>query len=404
MINIFRKKLEIRRDSNLFISIGAGFNQLPLIREAKSLGYHIIGIDKNTNSAGIIESDIRIQESVDNYEEIFVKLQELLLAGKVKGVLSRSYGSAIKTASFIADKLGIKYIPFNRVDELIDKKKMKTSLKNNGLPMIPSATIKSSAKTPVIFKPAVGHAKSGIKYFEKSADLAKYLKTNKIKNTDDYILEHYIDGDEIIAVGIIADKKFYLVEITDKVTTGIPYFVDKMHVSPSKYYDKWEEISDIGQKISDTFEIINSPIVIEFKVDNSNGNKLYIIETAAEFGGEFLCDKLIPLVTGYNIIRQSILAMTTGEFTPPIPKPQKSAGVVKYIMPEDGEFIYFKPKAPDSIPCVIYSRIFKEIGSKIQSPVTNHDRLGVVVVKSRTPENAIEIANNAINELQIKIK
>ena len=59
--------------------------------------------------------------------------------------------------------------------------------------------------------------------------------------------EEYIGGDEIIAAGIVAGGKIHLAEITDKVTTHHPYFVDIRHQTPSKYADRWDELERIGQ-------------------------------------------------------------------------------------------------------------------------------------------------------------
>ncbi|MCU0822485.1 MAG: hypothetical protein MUC95_08435, partial [Spirochaetes bacterium] len=109
--------------NNIFVSIGAGINQIPLIREAKKLGLLIVGVDQSVHAAGISECDIRIHESIENYDEIYKKLSELLLHGEIKGVLSKSFGSAIKTSSYIANKLNIPLISYKRVDDFLDKKK-----------------------------------------------------------------------------------------------------------------------------------------------------------------------------------------------------------------------------------------------------------------------------------------
>ena len=77
-----------------FVSIGAGYNQIPLIQEAKKQGFNVIGIDKNASSPGFIKCDLKDQESIDDYKEIYTKLQELLFDGKIFGILTKSYGNA----------------------------------------------------------------------------------------------------------------------------------------------------------------------------------------------------------------------------------------------------------------------------------------------------------------------
>ena len=117
--------------NNLFISIGGGINQIPLIDEALKLGMHIIGVDRDLRAAGMHKCDIRIQESIDNYNEIYQKLRDLLTYGEIAGVMTKSFGSAIRTASYISNKLNIPFLPFERSEDFICKDRMKKIFKIN---------------------------------------------------------------------------------------------------------------------------------------------------------------------------------------------------------------------------------------------------------------------------------
>ena len=65
------------RKSNikLFVSICAGLNQIPLIKEAKKLGFHVIGVDNNLGAPGFLLCDLKIQESIFNCNDIYKKLR-----------------------------------------------------------------------------------------------------------------------------------------------------------------------------------------------------------------------------------------------------------------------------------------------------------------------------------------
>ncbi len=401
LFNKFKKK-----SKEYFISIGAGFNQLPLINEAKNQGYLIIGVDQDTSAIGFSKIDIKIQESITNHIEIFKKIQELLLDGKIKGVLSRSYGDAIKTTAYLAEKLNIPYIPFSAIENLIDKYKMKKILKKNNI-LTPKFTIFNlknlkKYKFPFVLKPVTGHAKQSVQMIENDKKIKIYLKKTK-KNFKKIIVENYIDGDEIIALGIIVNQKFHLIEITDKIVSKLPYFVDFKHTTPSIYLSMWDKISEIGQKISHSFNIINSPLLIEFRIDDNKN--LYVLETAAEFGGEFLSDILIPQRTGYNIIKQTILAISGKNFNQPVYKNKYPSFVVKYITNnKKGKLISFTPIDNKKIKNLVFYKIFKNIGSNITKPISNHDRIGVVITKGNTLEMASDTAEQAILELNIRIK
>lgn len=393
------------RQPSLFISIGAGINQIPIILEAQKLGYQTIGVDKSTVAPGILKCDIRIQESIENYDEIYKKISELLLDGEIKGVLSKSFGPAIKTASYISERLKIPLIPFNRCDDFIDKRRMKKVFKENsilspGFSIIRSKDAKTSKKIsyPAIIKPVTGHAKTGVKLLGSHFELDKYL--NNESPQKDCIIENYVEGGEIIAVGIIHKGIYHLVEITDKITTPKPYFVDIMHVSPSRYIHLQDKVRSIGQSIVNAFEIVTSPLVMELVI--TKNEEIYVIEAAPEFGGEFISDILIPARTGYNVLRETIRAVADNKFTLPAKLNAKRGAVVKYITGNNGSLSSFNP-VPQNMKGIIFSTIFKHIGSKIKTPSTNHDRIGVIITAGKTVDEAKRIAETAERGLNIRI-
>ena len=404
---MFTKKRQ-NNQNNFFISIGGGINQIPLITEALGLSLHTIGVDKDICAAGMHKCDIRILESIDNYHEIYDKIKDFLVEGEIAGVLTKSFGPAIKTASYIAEKLNIPLFPFKRADDFIHKDKMKQVLKNNKInspPYIiysgkPVKIPKSKISYPFIIKPVIGHAKNNVELISSQNALDKYIKKIPSKN-ENYLIEKYIEGDEVIAVGIVSKGKFFLVEMTDKRKSSLPYFVDIMHISPSRYNHLQEDIQNIGQKVTDSFELVNSPLIMELVI--SRDNEISLIETTPEFGGEFLSDVLIPESTGYNIISESIKAAVAMNFEPPpLNKKHKKAVIVKYITATNGTLLSFNPLEARH-PGIIFSRIFKDIGSITRKPVTNHDRLGVIIAKGSSVEDAIKTAEKAESMLNIRI-
>ena len=123
-------------------------------------------------------SDIKIQESILSQDEIYQKIRELLIDGTIVGALTRSYGEAVRTAAFLNEKLKTPYIPLTRIDDLIDKKKMKAVFHKAGIPT-PHHKLFDPAKDakdfPFIVKPSKGHAKNGVRLIQGQADLKNYL-------------------------------------------------------------------------------------------------------------------------------------------------------------------------------------------------------------------------------------
>jgi len=393
---------------NFFVSIGAGLNQIPLIREAKKHGFHVIGVDTNPLAPGFMHCDLKIQESIENHEDIYKKLIETLFDGRIAGVMTKSYGIAIHSTAFLAERFNVPYIPLSRSEYFINKKLMKDLFLQNNIrtPEIFALPSKNRIEKidkkafPIIKKPVIGHAKVGVHFLKNAADLKKHWPETQEKET--VLFEKFINGDEIIAAGIVHKQKFHLVDITDKETTELPHFVDIMHMSPSRYYHLFDEIASIGQSVADAFNIANSPLIMEFVLDDDG--RPCLIEAVPEFGGEFLTDVVIPARTGYNFIGEAIKANTDTGFKPPLRKKARNAVVVKYITGTGGTLLSFNPDGPKKMRNVIFSRIFKEIGAGVNRPETNLDRLGVIITRDKNPETALAAAEQAAESLQIRIK
>lgn len=108
-----------------YLSIGAGENQIPLIRAAKARGLKVISVDTNPQAPGLVESDIRILESTHEYRKILHSMSKVPLPFKLMGVGSRSYGKAVYTVSYLAEKLKLRGNPRDTVNLFWIKKNSK---------------------------------------------------------------------------------------------------------------------------------------------------------------------------------------------------------------------------------------------------------------------------------------
>ncbi|HOD15039.1 MAG TPA: ATP-grasp domain-containing protein [Spirochaetota bacterium] len=403
----FRRKKA--QQVNYFVSIGAGLNQIPLIREAKKLGLHVIGIDANSSAPGFYHCDLKIQESIENFDVIYKKLLELLVDGEIHGIMTKSYGTAIMTTSYLAEKFNIPFLPYVSSVGFINKRKMKSIFMEHDIltphliPMTSRTRLDkiSPGSYPIVVKPNIGHAKVNVSLACNTAELQHFF-TMHDRFADEFILEKFIRGDEIITAGIVHDSLFHLVEITDKKTSYPPYFIDLMHVSPSKYAHLFKRIEEIGQTVAESYGIRRSPLIMEFVI-NEDGEP-FLIEAVPEFGGEFLPDVLIPASAQYNILEEAIKSATSRGFRPPQPRKNKNAVVVRYVTGQKGILASCNPDGPGQLKGTIFSRVLKDIGSPINDPVNNHDRVAVVAVTAPTVDEAIALSEQAVSNFNMRIK
>lgn len=383
------------------VSIGAGKNQIPLIQTCKDLGFKVIGIDINPFAEGLTLCDYKIFESIYNYQEIYHSIKELLVFDDIAAIVTRSYGQAIRTVGFLCKQFNLPYIDNDSIPALLDKSEFRAiAIKNNILMPRGYVYKKNEIRKnpfltfPCIVKPSRGHAKHHVKLVYSINQLKEYLASLK---DNEIIIEEFINGQEIIVIGFVYNHKFYICDISDKVLNAKPYFVDRMHLLPSKNMHYFTQLEELGQQIADTFNLHSTPLLMEAIISN---NKIFLIEAACEFGGEFLADYAIPSRLHYNVFSAFIHAITQGKIkTPPI---SKYASVVKYILGHNGILKSFK-KAKQ-INGYVYSEMFLNIGDKVTFPKNNHHRIGVIVTKGKSIEKAIQTADILLEDMKIIIE
>jgi len=402
---MFRKKVKPLND--YFVSIGAGVNQIPLIKEAKRRGFQVIAVDINASATGFYHCDLKIQESIEDYESIYTKLREMLVDGKISAIMTKSYGPAIITTAYLCEKFDLPFIPFEESGKFLNKKITKKIYNESNIPT--PSTINITPKTkisgikenqfPMIVKPQTGHAKMNVVLIYTAAELEKFTSNH---NVQDFIFEHFVTGDEIVCAGLIHEKKYYPILMSDKETTPHPYFADILHTAPSRHQDLLNKTIETGQKIAEAFNILTAPLIMEFIVDPDQN--LYLLEAVPEFGGEFIPDIMIPAATGYSYIGNTIKAAASYDFKAPFKLAVNNAVAVKYITGTNGVLTSCSTDAVKKIDNILFTRIFKHIGEKTSTPSTNHDRIGVIVAAGKTVQQAIESAELAEKEMNIRIK
>ena len=126
--------------NDYFVSIGAGVNQIPLIKEAKRNGFQVIAVDMNPSAPGFYHCDLKIQESIEDYESIYIKLREMLVDGKISSIMTKSYGNAIITTAYLCENFGLPFLPLDDSRKFLNKKITKKVYTETGI-LTPSVII-----------------------------------------------------------------------------------------------------------------------------------------------------------------------------------------------------------------------------------------------------------------------
>ena len=385
----------------IIISLGAGENQIPFIKAAIEKGFTVLSVDINDSAPGFSFSKYRIVESITEYRKIFSQISALSFSEPVIGIGCRSYGKAIESLSYLSEKLELPGNPHSIIRNFYDKAKIKKYFSENGinvpqqvnpLTLLNKKINPETINFPLIYKPIDGSSKKGIKIIENINDFKKIYK-----NKQNIFIEEYIDGKEFTVLGFVYNSKFYIVSITDKITTKYPPFLEIAHVLPTRFPNFIGEIKLIMQRIINLTGLSNGALVGEFK-SNSQGD-LFLMEVMPEIGGEFLADILIPKALDYNYFYDYINVITGKE--PSLIKKtstQNLYNVIHFIVPPEGKYLFSGYKEIESNKCnFFFEKELIQTGTRTNTELGNKERVKVVAYSTNKEEidliNQFKVSN-----------
>ena len=141
-------------------------------------------------------------------------------------------------------------------------------------------------------------------------------------------------------------------------------------------------IQELVEKSLTALEIENSVSHTEVKLNGKN--ELFIIETGARMGGDFITSDLVRLSTGYDLVEGAI-KLAIGQFAPPLVTSHFFSGVYFYskLAPNVGQIIRNHELYPEIVEWDISNEPLMEVNS-------NADRGGYFLYQSKYKRLNIE--------------
>lgn len=360
--------------------LGANEPLIPFYRQAKNLGYDIIGFAWSEGAVCKSFCDKFYPISFSEKERIL----EVCRKEGVRGITSFSLESALPTVIYVAEKLGLVSNTAECLGRTQSKFSQRRMLERAGIAVPKYYRIENEKDLskvdcgfPVIVKPIDSGGSRGISKVDAPGDLLDaYHYAAENSRTSHVIIEEYVDGREFSVEYISHQGRHYFLQITDKVTSGAPRFVELQHHQPADIASEvHERIRNMVEKALTALRIENSPSHTEIKL-NSSGS-LYIIETGARMGGDYISSDLVRLSTGYDFVEGAI-KLALGQFGPPAIKQNKYSGVFFYskLAPQIGDVIRRKEEWPEIVEAGFYSN------DQLTEVKSNADRAGYVLYQS----------------------
>ena len=386
--------------------IGASILQLPAIKKAKELGYYVGVIDYDPNAIGIKFADEFFNVStidIDGVAETAKKFNPT-------GIMTLATDMPMRSVAKASKECGLPGITMDTAIKATDKGEMIKAFEEKKVahPWFFIAedeeefnVIKEKVKFPCIMKPTDSSGSRGVVLVESLSDLEKeysYTKNNSRQGA--VIIEEYMVGPEVSVEVMTVKGEPVVLQVTDKLTTGAPHFVEMGHSQPSRLGDEnVSKIKELAKAAVKAVGIENGPAHVEIML-TKEGPKM--VELGARMGGDCITTHLVPLSTGIDMIRATI--ETACGLEPDIQPKFNKGSAIRYFNAESG-IISAMENVEEALKIEGVQEIsfVKNVGDKNGEIGSSTDRIGFVIAQADTPDEAVKICEKVLETVKIKV-
>lgn len=299
-MSCLRKKIAI---------IGANEYQNRLILKAKELGIETHVFSWGRGEVGELSADHFYEVDVADKQKILSQCKAL----KIDGVCSVASDLTNLTVNYIRGQLGHKRNSEHCLELTTNKYLMRDALKIGGSP-IPHYRIAKQNDNfdgfcdyPYIVKPVDRSGSRGINLVHNYVQLKNAVNESLEESfISQSIIEEFIEGDEYSVESYSTEGSHFILQITEKYTSGAPRFIEKAHLAPALIEASLEKkIKEVVSKALTNLKVEFGASHSEIKIDKAGNIK--IIEIGSRMGGDFIGSDLVIQNTGVDFLKLEIL-------------------------------------------------------------------------------------------------
>lgn len=359
--------------------IGASYLQEPLVRKAKEMGLYTICF---AWAEGAICSEV-----CDKFYDISIVEKEQILEickkEKINGIATIASDVAAPTVAYIANQMGLVGNKYEAALRANNKYLMRNAFMEAGVPcplykMVTSLQeLEGTAwNYPLIVKPSDRSGSLGVTKVLSKSELEQAVnKALSVSFKNQAMVEEFIEGREISVEFISYEGTHYPLQITDKVTTEAPHFVELEHHQPSTLSDEmFAKIYDITKTALNALGLTNGASHAEYRITPEG--RIVVMEIGGRMGGDFIGSDLVRLSTGYDFLK-GVIEVALGAFVEPQITEHNFSGV--YFLCEETKRLLTIIENWKDNPVFVFGEISEKELRKVEKSA---DRSGYVIYQS----------------------
>ena len=386
--------------------IGASHLQLPAIQKAKDMGLYVGVVDFNPEAVGIPVADEYFNISTIDEEGVYQAAKEF----KADGIMTLATDMPMRSVAYAAVKLGLVGISYDTAIKATDKGEMIKAFEAANVEhpwsyilssLDDLETIGNNITFPCISKPVDNAGSRGVMLIHSRDELNQAVKYSSLNGRNGgVIIEEYLQGSEVSVEAMAVNGTVNILQVTDKLTTGAPHFVEMGHSQPSQLgKENVEAIKDLAVRAVKAVGISNGPAHVEIML-TAKGPKM--IELGARMGGDCITTHLVPLSTGIDMIKATI-DICLGNI-PDIEQKFNKGSAIRYFNISCGKILNISGvDNATKLNGVYQISLYKQIGDEIKTIDSSTDRVGFVISQGDNVKEAVNICERALCEIDIEV-
>lgn len=406
--------------SLLFVNT-AQRNKISTLQTAKDLGYNVLVVGTELPEFAKPYVDQFFHADPYNTDEVLDVLRKAYKEFPFHGVIT-FWDRDVMPVAIIANAFNLCGSTVDSAEKARNKRRMRESLKERGVahPRFHKITCLEDAQQaaskldfPVILKPVGASSSKGIfkvedpsqledTYHQMTAVVRPDLDTMYSFYSDEFLMEEFMEGQEVSVEGIVSHGEVYIAGITEKWVDS--YFGEYQHAFPARLpADLKEELMQLTKDSVAALGLDYCAFHTEIKITPA-GCK--IVEVNGRLGGDFINTHLVPLATGIDIVRANILAVMGEDIS--LVSTKMGGACIRYLIADkEGQVEGWEGiEEVLQMPGVVEFGVEKEAGSTVALPPGKFydTRLAYVVTSGEDTTQAIELAEAALEKVKCIIK
>lgn len=385
--------------------MGAGIYQVPLIKKAKEMGIHTIAVSIPGNYPGFAVADEVCHINTVDYEAVLKVAREK----QVDGIVTAGTDVAVITIGRVCDELGLCGLSFEAARIASDKMLMKECYEECGVRTARfrkvyftddlEETIRD-LEYPLIFKAVDSSGSRGITRVNTKEEIPGAVAAVKATTRKDYyIVEEFIIGEEFGAQAFVYGGKLqFVLPHGDYVfvgDTGVPVG----HYAPYRLNDEvLRDVFDQTEKAIKAMKLDNCAINADFIMKD---NKTYVLEIGGRSGATCLAE-LVSIYYGFDYY-EKIIQAALGE-APSFPQDQAVPNASKLLMSAKDGIIRSIANHNEPNENLYEVQFDYTVGDAVKKFHVGPHRIGHVITKGATLEEATDALETALQNIEIRVE